>query len=168
MVTKEKAELLQKWADVNKMCVGTEVDPRSCIKVIGIIWRTNCDPNFNDPINYYDFAIAIVENKPVFVGDELYHKDDKVKISAKLNEHYLYYYLDGRTYHDDKKSFSWNKPKKTININGKEFVAPLSSGKGHVLYIGTGSASKGYEWQNSQDRDAIEQELIKILECKCD
>jgi hypothetical protein len=60
-----------------------------------INWRPNYDGN---PISY-KFPLAVVEGKPVFVGDELYWRGSKTKISEYANG------LDGL------QDWSWNPPK---------------------------------------------------------
>ena len=66
----KKSDLYKKWGWVLEICEGTNVDPSSC-------WKYNdCKqvayPSFSQPPARYSFAVAILEDKPVFVGDTIY------------------------------------------------------------------------------------------------
>jgi hypothetical protein len=54
---------------------------------------------------------------------------------------------------------SWHEPQKTITINGKELVAPSNKSS-----YGWNLDLSKYGWENKQDCDEVEQELIKMLE----
>lgn len=63
---------LEYWVRIHDMCEGTLVDPWECVKWRGtVIWK---HPNFNGKPEQYEFAVAIIEGTPVFVGDEVYSK----------------------------------------------------------------------------------------------
>ena len=69
---KTASELHRAWAAWLEMCEGTEAD-------VNRGWRwvsrgySNYTPHFDGKPTYYEIAIGIVENRPVFVGDKLYH-----------------------------------------------------------------------------------------------
>lgn len=59
-------------------------------------------PAFNSP-ELWNFAVAELEGKPVFIGDELYYQHTKMKVFSEPREGW--------------KSLSWNPPKpKTVMI----------------------------------------------------
>ncbi len=73
----KRSDLSRRWADVQDMCEGTNVKPYRCVKCKYSNKIFSCQPSFTRDIYSYQFAIAIVEDKPVFVGDMLYDKDGK-------------------------------------------------------------------------------------------
>lgn len=163
-VTKETADLWQKWADVHKMCVGTGVDPKHCVKIDDAVCKFI--PGFDCKPETYRFALAIVENKPVFVGDTLWSNDYQrhVIVGHKSGDRILYVKdlnSVGSDIHIDE--LSWRSQQKTITINGKEFVAPDEQDTSKVQsYIDING--KCLFWDKMKYRDAVEKELIKILE----
>ena len=66
----KKSDLYREYARVIDMCEGAGIDPRLCWKCLGVI--QSCSPLLNATPEEYEFALAIVEGKPVFVGDVLY------------------------------------------------------------------------------------------------
>lgn len=114
-----KIEALRKEADLREMCEGTTVQWWECVRSMkhkqpfvsasdmGNCWHYNLE-----------FALAIVENKPVFIGDELYFNGEKVVIEERHGDmsHKSFVW----------KSYSWNPPKpKTVmvelSVNDAEF-----------------------------------------------
>jgi hypothetical protein len=118
---KTKADLHREWARVLDMCEGTEVAPTSCWKNNGLL-AVGFTPNLECSPDTYSFAFAIFEDKPVFIGDELWNVPNNFKFTAAR--------LEG---HGDKrciwnggiageiggylKDLSWNPPKpKTVMV----------------------------------------------------
>ena len=70
----ERSELYRECARVIDMCAGTSISPEDCVKHLGkplTFW--NSSPGY--AVEHYtdlEFALAIVEGKPVFEGDVLY------------------------------------------------------------------------------------------------
>ena len=68
----DKTELKQKYDEVKKMCIGTELEktPWKCVQFLsygGREWLTCCEnPKFNGAKGEYRFAVDIVNNKAVF------------------------------------------------------------------------------------------------------
>lgn len=79
----KRSDLFRRYADVIDMCEGTKVIPCECIKFDDESFTET--PYFDSNYDLYTFAIAIVEDKPVFVGDVLYHKDGTQIIVHLLN-----------------------------------------------------------------------------------
>ena len=70
MTCKDEADLHEEYARVIRMCKGTKVGQQYCWKYNGeVIGR---EPFFCWLPARYSFAIAIVEDRPVFEGDVLY------------------------------------------------------------------------------------------------
>lgn len=72
----KKSDLFREWARVIDMCEGTNVEPRECLKID----NEECHlkhPCFDEDPECYIFAVAILEGRPLFVGDEVYWKNGK-------------------------------------------------------------------------------------------
>lgn len=99
---KTKADLYRAWADVLDMCKGTKVHINDCWKCNGSSFGDV--PYFDNYPETYSFAIGIVEDKPVFVGDVLYTKDGEAKNAVASPQTRW-------------RDFSWNPPKpKTVMV----------------------------------------------------
>lgn len=68
----KKSDLYREWARVMDMCEGTNAKPEYCWKLGG--WYMGEIPDFGAPPKGYTFAVAILEDKPVFFGDKVYSK----------------------------------------------------------------------------------------------
>lgn len=122
---KTKAQLHREWARVLEMCEETGFNPCKC-------WLFNKERNADLPpllndnfdVKSYEFAIALVEGKPVFRGDVLYWKNDGDKLDWD-------YYCQSWNWCN----LSWNPPKpKTISLIDVPMpCAPFD--KGHVLML---------------------------------
>lgn len=108
------SDLHREWARVLDMCEGTIVNPFSC-------WKYNGEDRWFNPIhngefdgdpNKHEFAITILEDKPVFVGDKLYAKSTGESIVVCESHLFL-------------KGLSWNKPNKKFILNGQELPCPV-------------------------------------------
>ena len=119
---KTVADLHRELARVLDMCEGTSVNPDTCWKFDGI--RKSVAPFLTAPPSLYSFAIAIVENKPVFIGDELYYTPDGDKVTitgissvkTPYGVHLLYVMRNKcGVCSEPVSSLSWNPPKpKTV------------------------------------------------------
>lgn len=67
---KSRADLFEAAAKMMRMCDEAVVEP--AFKWRGTLHRAS--PNFTGPISDYEFPLAIVEGKPVFMGDKIYDK----------------------------------------------------------------------------------------------
>ena len=126
----KRSDLYREYARVIDMVEGTNINVFSCVKWNGIEIQKETATNkemFANNINSYQFAIAIVEEKPVFLGDVLYDKQGSiVRIDKKSS-------FDGGELYTvffgvhDVSDLSWNPPKpKTFNLNGVEL--PIYNG----------------------------------------
>ena len=67
-------DLYLKYAEIIKMCKGTALEdkPWVCVRFNGSEFYDH--PRFDTLAKNYQFAVAILEGRPVFVGDTLYWK----------------------------------------------------------------------------------------------
>lgn len=146
----KKSDLHRKWARVLDMCEGTEVDPNDC-------WKFNGEskhryPSF-DSVGTYDFMVAILESKPVFIGDKLYGKISKQFSVIEAAE-----VLSGECDCSDAEYWSWNEPKHTFKINGVELPCPNSNGE-WILHVGP----IAHRFESIDDYEKVRNSINKIL-----
>ena len=146
---KNQNDLYIKYARVIKMCKGTALEdkPFLGVKFEGEVMFRH--PAFDRTPKQYEFAIAILEDKPVFVGDSLYHPS-----GAK--------WIVGDT--DDLTGMSWQppKPKHTFMLNGVELPRPVDwkeSSNGDVAVID----GEIFWFKNKMDADLVRDTLSKIF-----
>lgn len=125
----KRSDLYREYAKVIDMCEGTNVKPYECVKSCGI--TLSCMPELDGEVHTYEFAIAIVEDRSVFIGDELwytYTKDFATVVDvAKYNEDGTVdtVRLNNGNNIGNISELSWNKPKpKTFNLNGVDVDLP--------------------------------------------
>lgn len=144
-------DLYIKYARVIEMCKGTALEnaPWLCIKLYGVGGLTSHPSLTHDP-EHYEFAIAILEDRPVFVGDTLYHP-----CGAK-------WIVVGST--DDLTGMTWQppKPKRTFMLKGVELPCPVDwreSSNGDVAVID----GEIFWFKNKMDADLVRNTLSKIF-----
>ena len=155
MKTKTQRELnLDYYGRVHDMCDaynkqhGTNTQPQQCVKHGGYIWNLKMQhPMFDG--DRYDLAVAIIEGKPVFVGDKIYHKGMKhcVKIIEGAFYDYRYWTLTPP------------KPKRTFDLNGKQLPCPSEDYDESVLEL----LGEHYYFESIEDRNEVAREIIKLL-----
>jgi hypothetical protein len=157
----KKSDLHREFARVLDMCDGMSISPFDCVKYFG---TRGLPLDFvNDP-HHYQFALAIVEGKPVFEGDELYVTDaPNRKVKVKEAAICSVSMTDGSFWAPDqiKQRLSWNPPKRTFLLNGEEL--PLPEGGGCEYFLRSTSLPRDTYWKNPEDRDKVEQAIIKLL-----
>jgi hypothetical protein len=132
----KRSDLYREWARVLDMCEGTKVNSWKCVKWYDKLGTFEPHLLNTSDINTFKFAIAIVENKPVFVGDELYwiHNGGKHKIKSITDDGWLVTDENG-VFHFS--GASWNPPKpKTFNLNGVELPLPKQERTDFGIKIG--------------------------------
>lgn len=92
-----------------------DVKPWECVKSFNI--PLECCPVFEYKPENYTFAIAILEGKPVFVGDKLFHKSTGIPWTVTDPENDLSHMI-------------WTPPqkKRTFMLNGVELECPKDGG----------------------------------------
>lgn len=68
------SDLLRKQADMMDMVEGTELDWWDCVKFKGEMLNEIELKSWDNPQDY-EFAVILVEGKPVFIGDILYDEN---------------------------------------------------------------------------------------------
>lgn len=148
------SDLHRKWADVLDMCEGTSVNPCSAWKFKGYIQDDKL-PNFEyDKPECFEFLVAILEDKPVFVGDEFYEGGgNKCTIKADMHLYVNDYCIVQHVDNVDWPKFSWNPPKKTFMLNGEYLPCPDGNKGGYQI----GMFSERYYFTDFHDAQKVAQ-----------
>ena len=166
--------LYLKYAEIIKMCEGTALEdkPWKCVKTLVETFALahNTHPSFSKPSSQYEFAVAVLEDKPVFIGDVIYHKNlfDKQFIVSYSGDA-----LNGENYGIDLCNIptyaSWQPvvPKRTFKLNGVELPCPLRVVTDYNVSIG--STRNGVETIRrfcftETDQAKVFNEIERILE----
>lgn len=141
----KRSDLFRELVRVFDMCKGTGVDPIECVRMDGVISNTLEELVYGFlsgyyTIGYYTFAVAILEGKPLFVGDEAYWKSTGDKFDWDKGElcHADYYQNLTRT-----------PPARTIE--GR-----------FCLYV-AGFGDRKYYFKNHDDLIKVESAINKLL-----
>lgn len=165
-----QAEVFIEFARVARLIEGTE------LKLIDVFKYDNEKPlheyAYKDKMlgdyDKYTFALALVEDKPVFVGDTLYHTNGSALVVQAVEE-----FSEGRLAFksirepfvngDWVKYYSWKQPKKTFILNGIELPLPTNDNSTTEFALYKEVLSK-YTWNTSRDRDTVLKAIINLLE----
>lgn len=140
MSIEKRSDLFREYARVIDICEGAGVTPNACVRFDGTPWldvNRDEDPEFDSPLKFYTFAVAILEGKPVFVGDEVYLKDGRM------------YDWNTTWMEQTANHLTWNKPKQTFTLAGRELPLPVPSDIDNNVLIGC----IGYSFNTSSDRN---------------
>lgn len=145
----KRSDLFREYARVIDMCEGTEVDPSRCVKVDGKEWGRIAirGIKFDSLPESYDFALAIVEGKPVFKGDEVYLKDGR-----KYDWDVVWM---GQIVHH----LTWTKPR-TFTLNGEVLPCPRAK---EELNWSFGVGSRAFHFDSMEKRDQVLNAILKML-----
>lgn len=152
MTTKTQRELvLEYWGRVYDMCDaynkqhGTSIKPQQCVKHCGGKWNLKEHPMFDG--HKYDLAVAIIEGKPVFVGDKIYTKRAGQEVT--VSEGFL-----------SAIDYTLTQPqKRTFELNGKQLPCPSEDYDESVLEL----LREHYYFDSIEDRNEVAREIIKLL-----
>lgn len=152
----KKSDLYREWARVLDMCEGTNINPWQCVRQPRTkeLHRTDRMPDFTMRPDDYEFAVAILEDKPVFVGDKVF--DDGIATVIGLSTQYILF--------NDKHNCSWNPPKKTVELPCplKDYLAfslDLDSWGPHGRKNG-----KRYYFKSESDLNTVVDALHKFIQ----
>ena len=143
-------DLYLEYARVIKMCEGTKVKPWKCIKGKGNFYSNfNDHPIFKSPPDKYEFAIAILEDKPVFVGDVLFHTLSGCPVT--VNHAVLFSQL------------SWTKPepKRTFTLNGVELPCPITKPIARIPGLSLGT--EVFFFNSESERNTVANSINELL-----
>ena len=115
------SDLYREWARVLDMCEGTNVDPGLCWMYAGKGRNISGTPVFIENPEQYSFAVAILEDKPVFVGDKVWYTSLNRFVKIKNAIQIELVIRGGQA--------AWQPPKKTFTLNGEELPCPSEFGK---------------------------------------
>ena len=148
-------DLYLKYAEIIKMCQGTALEDTPWLGVRFNGSEFYDHPRFDTLAKNYQFAVAILEDRAVFVGDTLYWKTtgDEYIVNSynKCTSMPLGY-------------MTWQppKPKRTFMINGVELPCPTNQISKYDLHALTiNSACFWFETQ--EEKDLVEDTLLNIL-----
>ena len=142
----KRSDLFREYARVIDMCEGTEVDLSRCVKVDGKEWGRIAihDIKFDTLPEYYDFALAIVEGKPVFKGDKIYLRD------GRLYDWVTPAAIDNLT---------WTKPR-TFTLNGEVLPCPRAKEDINWSFV---VGSRAFHFDSMEKRDQVLNAILKML-----
>lgn len=130
-------DLYLEYARVIQMCEGTELEdtPWVCVKARYKSIFIN-HPEFDGAPSEYEFAVAILEGKPIFVGSILYDKLDEnifpQEIAVRgIDEHGALLIGSRYKWSSWKENASWTpptKPKRTFTLSGGGQISGYKSG----------------------------------------
>ena len=150
---KTEADLHDEYARVCRMCEGTKVKPIDCWKLDGQLY--SCMPFFDRTPSSLTFARDIVEDKPVFEGDVLYHNLHGRCIASELGR----FNIGNGVIGSDSHNFSWSPPKKkTFPLNGDELPSPDGGNKNSSYWLVIPS-----RWSDGEERNKVERAINKLL-----
>lgn len=166
MTTKTQRELvLEYWGRVYDMCDaynkqhGTSIKPQQCVKHCGGKWNLKEHPMFDG--HKYDLAVAIIEGKPVFVGDKIYTKDKGLeRIITGRSQIIGHIFTNAGPRDMDNLTLTPPKPKRTFDLNGKQLPCPSEDYDESVLEL----LGEHYYFDSIEDRNEVAREIIKLLD----
>jgi len=153
------------YARVINMCKGTkfENEPWKCVKVCGIPLSKH--PFLAESTEGYSFAVAILEDEPLFVGDKVYWMHDGTEFEWGMVNHRLFAWSDDITRTPPKRTFTLNDditrtpPKRTFTLNGVELPRPSKTGK-----VSFGFVSELICFESYSDAEQVSSAIKRILE----
>ena len=146
-------DLYLKYAEIIKMCQGTALEDTPWLGVRFNGSEFNGHPRFDTRAKNYQFAIAVLEDKPVFPGDILCFKPSGSEYVASKH-----------TTASAVSDMTWQppKPKRTFMLNGVELPCPVDwqeSSNGDVAVID----GQVFWFKNKIDADLVHDTLSKIF-----
>lgn len=157
MTTKTRRGLiLEYWGRVHDMCDaynkqhGTDIKPQQCVKVEGGKWNASPHPVFDIDQSDYSLAVAIIENKPVFVGDKIYTKRTGQEITITEG------FLSAIDY-----TITPPKPKRTFELNGQQLPCPSNNEFYDTCLLDV--LGEYYYFESREDRNRVAKAINDLL-----
>ena len=155
MKNKTQRELnLEYWRRIHDMCDaynkqhGTNIQPQQCVKHCGGKWNLKEHPMFDG--HKYDLAVAIIEDKPVFIGDKIYSKRTGQGIT--VTEGFLSA-IDC--------TLTPPKKKRTFDLNGKQLPCPSNNEFCDTYMLDI--IGVNYYFESMEDRNIVARELLNLI-----
>lgn len=143
---------------------GTDVRTWQCVRTCGLpIGQSHPSDFVLTKMADLEFAVAILDGKPVFVGDPVFHKDNQFPVDWFFYESWK----DGVV--ELSKNWTLQPPKKprTFTLNGVELPCPVEPKKvrdGSEVHELTMSEHNPPFWfLSKQDRNSVRAAIISIL-----
>jgi len=155
------ADLHREWARVLDMCKGTVVPPYRCA-----MWLSKASDlplTFRGRPSYYDFAVAIIQDKPAFIGDKLDHAFlGEVRVTGVTKNGKVILFDKGHC--GDRMNCSWTPWNTKVSIQPTEYT----STPGAIKYVpDLGSALLQVNMKQLalaiEQRDEANRNLVKEL-----
>ena len=148
-------DLYLKYAEIIKMCQGTALEDTPWLGVRFNGSEFYDHPRFDTLAKNYQFAVAILEDRPVFPGDILCFKPSGSEYVASKH-----------TTASAVSDMTWQppKPKRTFMLNGVELPCPARGGESTFLIGTCARALMGYRFGTHEDRDRVLHEIERILD----
>lgn len=157
---------LEYYGRVHDMCDdynkehGTNIKPQQCVKYYGNVWDLPIKhPVFDD--KNYDLAVAIIDGKPVFVGDVLYSKDkglERIIKGGSQTIRHIFTNVGSRDLND--LTLTPPKHKRTFELNGKQLPCPEKKFVNVSLEI----LGEDYFFNSLDDRNEVAKAINDLLD----
>lgn len=151
----KKTDLYLKYAEVIRMCRGTALEdkPWLMVKCFGLGFHAH--PMFDSNIEGYEFAIAVIENRPVFEGDVLFHKQQGIELTVRASDRVFL----------NTEEYTWEQPEPFFRLAGVTMPCPKLYGKNSFgVCISAGRLNSEYWlWFSSEDQRSRFMQGIKQL-----
>ena len=153
MTTKQRELNIEYWGRVHDMCDaynkqhGTNIDTKQCVKIDGDVWNMSHHPAFSDVQCDYSLASAIIDGKPVFVGDKIYSKRTGQEITITEG------FLSAIDY-----TSTPPKPQRTFELNGQQLPCPSTDDNCPLEILG-----EFYYFSSREDRNKVAKAINDLL-----
>jgi hypothetical protein len=165
-------QLYKEYARVIEMCEVTELEDKPWVCVKGRCKSIFLNhPHFDRDPSEYEFAVAVLEGKPVFENDIVYRKEDGQKFLVDgifQNERGLIKLdFDNSSaiwkQNNFAKCFTWTPPpKRTFMLNGVELPCPVSS-KRDFTQTGFSIDNVPFCFESFEDAITVKQAIVNLL-----
>ena len=166
MTTKTHRDLnLEYWGRIHDMCDtynkehGTSIKPYQCVRHCGNMWNLKEHPHFDG--SNYDLAVAIIDGKPVFVGDVLYSKDkglERIIKGGSQTIRHIFTNVGSRDLND--LTLTPPKHKRTFELNGRQLTCPEKKFVNVSLEI----LGEDYFFNSLDDRNEVAKAINDLLD----
>ena len=163
--TKTVIDLMEEYVRVAKMCDAyneehsTDINPWDCVRNPHLIFTDHPDLRFGHH-EQTTFSIAILEGRPVFVGDAIYWVGGK-EFDWKVDIMVGFSFKDHERITHIIKSLTWTPPtkKRTFMLNGVELPCPASDYREHKTLVGY----RAFYWESEQHHKLFGDAIANLL-----
>lgn len=148
----KRSDLFREYARVIDMCEGTSVAVEDGIKYRGKLMSEIVDEELSLFVHHpeqYEFALAILEGKPVFKGDEVYFDNNRGAFKWDFGDMVTDYI----------EVLTWAKPR-TFTLNGE--VLPCPREKQDINWS-FNLESRLFYFDSAAERDKVRDAILRML-----